>query len=70
MPESVPERIPWPTSSLSQEIYHETSISNLDHDQNQHYTGQQKEARTWSRGMMIIHLHRGEENLLSHSHEG
>jgi hypothetical protein len=55
-------------SSLSQEVYHESSILTLDHDQKKHHTGQREEAQTRSREMMIVILHRSEENLPSHSH--
>jgi hypothetical protein len=56
-------------SSLSQEICNGSSISTLDPDRKQYNTGQREEAQTRSREMMVIHLHRGEENLPSHFHE-
>jgi len=60
-PESVPQKIPWPIDSPSQEIHHERLELSLNHGQEQHARGQREEAQTRLRVMMIVLLYKVEE---------
>jgi uncharacterized protein YbcC (UPF0753/DUF2309 family) len=46
------------------------SLLILDQGQKKNNMGQREEAQTWSRAMMVVHLHNGEENIRSHIREG
>jgi hypothetical protein len=54
-------------NSPSQEIHRARSMLILDQGQEQHDMGQWEEAQTCLRVMMIVRLHKGEEDLPSHT---
>jgi hypothetical protein len=56
-------------NSPSQEMHHGNLMSNLNQGRKQHDTGQWEEAQNRSRVMMIVHLHKDEEGLSSHTPE-
>ena len=64
-PESAPHKIPWPIDSPSQEMRRGSSKLYLDRGREHQILGHREEAQTWSRMMMIIHLHESEGYLPS-----